>query len=654
MPCMLMSPISVAQYFDASSAKFDLVIFDEASQMPTCEAVGAIARGTSVIVVGDPKQMPPTSFFATNNVDEENLEQEDLESILDDCLALSMPSRHLLWHYRSKHESLIAFSNAKYYDNKLLTFPSTDDLATKVTYTHVPGFYDKGKTRQNKAEAQAIVAEILRRLGDQHLAKRSIGVVTFSSVQQNLIEDLLTEEFRKAPQLEKIALEAEEPLFIKNLENVQGDERDVILFSICYGPDETGKVSLNFGPLNREGGWRRLNVAVSRARYEMKVFATLRADEIDLARTSAEGVAGLKAFLAYAGKGKMALPIKAAQTTYPHAGLETKIAEAVRRAGYEVHLNIGCSGYKVDMAVVNPEKPSEYLLGIICDGHNYNAAKTARDREVVQGSVLHALGWKLHRVWSPDWWEKRGQVLDSIISAIEAAKIATEEPQLVETATIELPLEPSNEVVILPDPAINSIAIKQPGPSLASTFYEVCRLDLVAKNLAESILLPQGKSTLVTQINAVLALEAPITKPLLYRRILAAWGIGRAGSRIVAHLDSIIENMGVRQTQHGRQSILWHRTQDSRFYKCYRVAREDFDKRDVEDLPLEEIVIALKEILKRQLSLPRTELIRECARLFGYARIGSKVEEVIGLGVDYAIKSDLIGVQNERLVCSEA
>ena len=214
-PCMLMSPISVAQYFDAGKTHFDVVIFDEASQMPTCEAVGAIARGTSLIVVGDPKQMPPTNFFSVNNVDEENIEQEDLESILDDCLALSMPSKHLLWHYRSKHESLIAFSNAKYYDNKLLTFPSTDDITSKVTAVPVPGFYDKGKTRQNPFEARAIVAEVVRRLNDPELSKRSIGIVTFSSVQQNLVEDLLNEEFKKVPHLEKMALESAEPIFIK-------------------------------------------------------------------------------------------------------------------------------------------------------------------------------------------------------------------------------------------------------------------------------------------------------------------------------------------------------------------------------------------------------------------------------------------------------
>lgn len=295
-PCMLMSPISVAQYFEVDKTKFDLIIFDEASQMPTCEAVGAIARGQNVIVVGDPKQMPPTNFFSSNHFDEENADKEDLESILDDCLALSIPSKHLLWHYRSKHESLIAFSNSNYYENKLLTFPSPDNRATKVTNQYVPGYYDRGKTRQNHFEAKAVVAEIIKRLSNPKLAQKSIGIVTFSSVQQNIIEDLLNEEFKKNPELEKTATDAQEPVFVKNLENVQGDERDVILFSVGYGPDKEGKLYLNFGPLNREGGWRRLNVAISRARYEMTVFSTLRSDQIDISRTSSEALPELKPF----------------------------------------------------------------------------------------------------------------------------------------------------------------------------------------------------------------------------------------------------------------------------------------------------------------------------------------------------------------------
>ena len=298
-PCMLMSPMSVAQYLSLNQDKFDLVIFDEASQMPTSEAIGAIARGNALIVVGDPKQMPPTSFFSSTNVDEEEAEIDDLESILEDCRTLEIPSLQLNWHYRSQHESLIAFSNNEYYDGSLITFPSVDDQQTKVKLVPVDGVYDKGGKRSNKAEAEAIVNEIECRLKGT-VRGSSIGVIAFSVVQQNLIEDILQERLENDKALREAADELYEPIFVKNLENVQGDERDVILFSIGYGPDKTGKVSMNFGPLNNKGGERRLNVAVSRARQEMMVFSTLRSSQIDLRRTNARGVEGLKHFLEYA------------------------------------------------------------------------------------------------------------------------------------------------------------------------------------------------------------------------------------------------------------------------------------------------------------------------------------------------------------------
>ena len=267
-PCLLMSPISVAQYLDASFPPFDLVIFDEASQIPTWDAVGAIARGTETIIVGDPKQLPPTNFFnRTDEGDDDDIESEstvkDLESILDDCLALNLQEHSLKWHYRSRHEALIAFSNAEYYNNGLYTFPSPQ-IEPAVRFRYVNGVYDRGRSKTNRIEAEAVVDEIIQRLTDPEQAKMSIGVVTFSLAQQRLIEDLLDEACRRHPEIEPyFSSDALEPVFVKNLENVQGDERDVILFSIGYGPDSTGRVSMNFGPLNRSGGERRLNVAIT-------------------------------------------------------------------------------------------------------------------------------------------------------------------------------------------------------------------------------------------------------------------------------------------------------------------------------------------------------------------------------------------------------
>jgi very-short-patch-repair endonuclease len=637
-PCMLMSPISVAQYFDAGSAKFDLVVFDEASQMPTCEAVGAIARGNSLIVVGDPKQMPPTSFFSTNNFDEENVEQEDLESILDDCLALSMPSYHLLWHYRSKHESLIAFSNAMYYDNSLRTFPSTDDLATKVKLVKVKGFYDRGKTKQNRFEAKAIVDYIIYRLSNPQLSKRSLGVVTFSSVQQSLIEDLLTDTFLLRPDLEKIAYEGEEPLFVKNLENVQGDERDIILFSIGYGPDEAGKIGLNFGPINREGGWRRLNVAVSRARYEMQVFSTLRADHIDLNRSNAEGVAGLKAFLSYAEKGRQALPsnLMAAGDYIP--GTESFIADGIRKHGYKVHTNIGCSSYKIDIGIVHPDYPNQYLLAVLCDGHTYMAAKTPDDREIVQPGVLKSLGWNVMKVWSTEWWENPDKVIQEILAAIHKAEQGIKpEP------------EPIAESV--PEEKI-PFAFKETKITVTQTlYYEAANVQVVRSTSSEDFFLYGFRETIKSQINEVLAIEAPVSKNLLSKRVLLGWGIGRMGSRIAVHFELIYKELSLRQTTDNGNIIFWRADQQPDDYAIYRLPPNEALKRDADDLPSHEIANGIREILQNQISLTKDDLVKEAARLFGYARIGTNVEVAMHLGLRMALSKGFAKMENERVVC---
>ncbi|MDD4227714.1 MAG: DUF3320 domain-containing protein, partial [Mariniphaga sp.] len=628
-PCMLMSPISVAQYFEIDQTKFDLIVFDEASQMPTSEAVGAIARGKNVIVVGDPKQMPPTSFFSTNNFDEENAEKEDLESILDDCLALSIPSKHLLWHYRSKHESLIAFSNSNYYDNKLMTFPSPDDITTKVSNIHVPGFYDRGKTRQNRFEATAITEEVIRMLADPELSKRSIGIVTFSSAQQNLIEDLLNEAFKQRPDLELIAMESGEPIFIKNLENVQGDERDVILFSMGYGPDKEGNISLNFGPLNREGGWRRLNVAVSRARYEMKVFSTLRSDQIDITRTSSEGVAGIKAFLEYSEKGKKVLSQKNNFLKEKPNSFESHIAEEIRKFGYDVRTNIGCSGYRIDIGVINPENTSEYILGILTDGENYRSAKTAKDRELIRMQVLQLLGWNIYKLWSPDWWDNPRKVIQEIKDAIENA---TKPVEFVSDSTehrepAESGIQQKREQFAgLKLQGITQHVIE---PNRVYAVYKACPLPTTILNFSDEFFDTRRAQKILNQIQQVIQTEAPISQGLLSKRILTAWGISRLGVRLKEYLDGLYGSLNLRFTRQNGNYFYWNEEQNPETYTTFRVPSNDDQKRSPEDLPKQEIAAGLVEILTNQISLPAEDLVKEAARLFGYARLGGNVEQAM-------------------------
>ena len=648
-PCMLMSPMSVAQYIDPDAEKFDLVIFDEASQIPTYEAIGAIARGNNVIVVGDPKQMPPTNFFSTNTVDEDNIEMEDLESILDDCLALSMPSKHLLWHYRSKHESLIAFSNSEYYDNKLLTFPSPDNIESKVIFVPVKGFYDKGKSRQNKEEGLAVVNEISRRLLDENLRTKSIGVVTFSSVQQALIEDMLSDKFLFNPELERLALESEEPLFIKNLENVQGDERDVILFSIGYGPDAEGKVSINFGPLNRLGGERRLNVAVSRARYEMIIYSTLRADQIDLNKTSSVGVAGFKRFLEYAQKGEQIVTDK--QTSViSHASIENLIAQEIRKHGYVVHTNIGCSGYKIDLGIVDKSKPSNYLLGVLCDGDNYRQTKTARDREIVQNSVLRSLGWNICKVWTMDWWENPKEVVLQILQAIQDAenkpKVPTTNSQSVEIKktfpkmTLASSVQSAPPVEVTPEPIV--IEHKEPDCKVSYVYTQLA----YSGYLPENFVMPEYRFIIIKEIEEVMQTEAPISRALLCKRVLNSWGISRLGQRLDSYFETLFASLPYYQKKHDGITFFWNNKEQCENYELYR----PISIRDAVDLPPEEVANGIKQILEEQISMPTTDLTKLTAQLFSFSRSGTNVEASMHRGINEAIKRNYMKVESGKAV----
>lgn len=635
-PCMLMSPISVAQYIDPSFPKFDLVIFDEASQLPTSEAVGAIARGDNVVVVGDPKQLPPTSFFSTNRIDEDNFEHEDLESLLDDCLALGMPQEHLLWHYRSRHESLIAFSNAKFYDNKLLTFPSPSDQISEVKWVNVPGIYDKGKTKQNRAEAEAIIAEVERRLSDENLRRDSIGIVTFSSVQQNLIDDLLSELYIRRPELEIAANEMYEPIFIKNLENVQGDERDVILFSVCYGPDRDGRISMNFGPLNRDGGWRRLNVAVSRARKGMIVYSTIRPEQIDLSRTRSEGVAQLKAFLEYAAKGKPALAVGASANAQADDEFSAAVAAELEKRGYIVKRGIGSSGFRIDLAIADPEDGT-YILGILCDNRTLYENTTARDRNIVQPSVLGGLGWKLCNVRAIDWLDNRDCVVERIIAAVEAAR--NEKQNNVRPAPEKQPdklpkLEQMKRCEAAALKTEQYVPAHLPIMSTAERFYEDGSLPKIAR-----------------AINRVLDAESPISRRLLLKNTIAAWGITRSGSRVEEVFDRALRSSGVRSTQYGDQVYIWKNGQSPEQCDSVRLSAGT-EKRSIEDVPPEEIAVAVRYVLSKQFSMPYSDLVKETAKTIGYTR-GTNVEKQIGYAVNIAVSRGWAKRDGDKVVFSD-
>ena len=603
-PCMLMSPMSVAQYLDLSQEKFDLVVFDEASQMPTCEAVGAIARGKALVVVGDPKQMPPTSFFTSSNVDEDEADIDDLESILEDCRTLEIPSLQLNWHYRSRHESLIAFSNNEYYDGKLITFPSVDDKQTKVKFVPVEGVYDKGGRRSNRAEAEAIVKEVERRLTSDSNTQ-SIGIIAFSVVQQNLIEDLLQEMLDHKLAVKQAADALYEPIFVKNLENVQGDERDVILFSVGYGPDKKGNVSMNFGPLNNAGGERRLNVAVSRARQEMMVFSTMRSSHIDLRRSKARGVEGLKHFLEYAEQQVLAENIQSTASR-PDTPLARQIADAIAEKGYVVNVNVGRSHFKVDVAVSRQESPDAYVLGILLDGESYRDTQTTRDREIVQPSVLEGLGWRVMRIWSVDWLNNPQRVIDRVMEQLQAAPVKQE------TAT-PVKFDISKEKVI-------------EKPSFAREYQELKLSPEEAKAMTSRKL-----------IQAIVHQEQPITLKTLCRRICTLRGDARVTSFVQdTTRDYVSQKFFLENDREGK--VIWESEKDRDDYRWYRPAAG----REISEVSMREIRNAVIEAVTEQFSISADALSLIVSKKLGFMRRGAKVDNAINEAFSQLVKEGVI------------
>lgn len=420
-PCMLMSPLSVAQFLDRDRTLFDTVIFDEASQICPEDAIGSIVRGRQVIVVGDGKQMPPTSFFSlTNDEDEE----PDLESILDECETCGMPRLMLTWHYRSKDESLIAFSNHHFYGGRLNTFPSPifGREGSGLHHVFVPnGVFDRGRTRTNREEARA-VARMVR----EHYSRKdwgSLGVIAFSEAQMEAIDEELDRLRKEDRTLDEILSSEEgEPFLLYNLENVQGHERDRVILSVGYGRDEAGRFLLNFGPLNKEGGERRLNVAITRARSRLDVVSSIRSADIDLSGSHSNGARLLKQFLAFAESGgdPTALPVQESKRLDAESPFEEHLFRELRSRGHKVRMNVGTSDVRVDLAIEDPAEGGNMLLGILCDGPHYISCRTVRDRERTRPAQLKRMGWNLIRVWSVEWFRDPLGELERIEEALRS------------------------------------------------------------------------------------------------------------------------------------------------------------------------------------------------------------------------------------------
>jgi very-short-patch-repair endonuclease len=645
-PCFLMSPLSVVQYLDTKLPNFDLVIFDEASQIPVWDAIGALARGDESIVVGDSKQLPPTAFFATLDSEEEEPEPgvvEDLESILQECEASDVPSMRLKWHYRSRHESLIAFSNHHYYNNELHTFPSPADRSDSlgVTLRLFPNaVYDRGGSRQNRVEAEAVVQEVLRRLrlGKEHA---SIGVVTFGSPQQVLIEDLLDAARREHSEIEEFFSGSEEPVLVKSLENVQGDERDTIIFSIGYGRDQTGKTTMNFGPINQNGGERRLNVAITRARQQLIVFSSIRAEDIDLGRTQAVGVRHLKTFLDYAARGPKAIAeaVELTRNREFDSGFERAVYDALVERGWRIDTQVGCAGFRIDPAVVHPDLPGRYAIGIECDGASYHSAQTARDRDRLRAAVLKGLGWRLTRVWSTDWRIDRRRCVESIERAIKAA--------LLDTPTELQKPEPAPPASVAPAPTEDRPSppedAREPDPTPPQPAplpqYRMAQPPHRIPSEAD-IADPAYLDLAVECVAHIVAVEHPITPGVAVRRLAGWFGIQRIREKTEQRLHDVIRIASDRHLIRAFRDALWPEAANPVAYDAFRVpGSSDGERRDAEEIPLVERVAAARYVLLAHFGMPREDLEREVARVFGAQRLTPRIQAAVGQAVDALIGS---------------
>lgn len=626
-PCLLMSPLSVAQYLDARHAQFDVVIFDEASQIPVWDAVGAIARGNQLVCVGDPKQLPPTNFFGrTEDGDDaaSDGEVQDLESILDECLGIGMPKLGLNWHYRSRHESLITFSNVTYYDNRLVTFPSPVTNDNGVRFERVIGVYDRGGSRTNRAEADAIVKAIEQHYLSAATRMQTLGVVTFNQAQQSLIERLLDERRRASGALDQaIAQAVDEPLFIKNLENVQGDERDIIYFSITYGPDASGKVNLNFGPLNLEGGHRRLNVAVSRARQSVVVFSTLMPEQIDLARVRAAGVRDLKNYLEFAIRGARALVEQTIPTGLePDSPFEVEVISALRDKGWIVHPQVGVSGYRIDIGVVDPRAPGRYLLGVECDGRTYHSGATARDRDRLRQHILEGLGWELYRIWSTDWWLHPHEPLQKLLARLEALVSVPVEPTDLE----EHIAEPVAEATV--DDAPQTQYATQAATHVVPATPQMQRYAIaeLAQGNANRFYDKTSKATLLRQLLQVVEKEGPVADFIVYKRVRAAWGLAKTGSKMHELLkELLVGKAGV--TIEGEMTFYWPTSIAPDAWQDFRVPSEAIEsKRAIDEISLEELGNAAVYILREHGQTTLSSLAKSICTLMGISRATAAAE----------------------------
>jgi len=639
-PVLLMSPISVAQFLPPSVLSFDLLVIDEASQVRPEDALGAIARADQIVVVGDKKQLPPSSFFDRLLADEEDENEGDdenagtdllegaaklgsMESILTLCEARGLGSRMLQWHYRSRDPSLIEVSNREFYEHGLILPPSPleKDPAYGLCFTRVEGVYDKGGRRDNRKEGEAIVARVAEHARTH--PSLSLGIVTFSFAQRNLITELLELARRSDVVLDGFLREGQaEDVFVKNIENVQGDERDVILVSVGYGPVIAGGrlTSMSFGPVNGEGGERRLNVLFTRARVRCEVFASFDPGDIDLSRTGGEGPRILKRFLEFAKNGRAEdVSVTGLDADTP---FEEDVGEVIRSFGFLADPQVGSAGFRIDIGVRHPDKPGTYFLAVECDGATYHSALWARERDRLRQDVLQHLGWRFHRIWSTDWFYNRRAEIERLRVALFAAREAAENGIRIDGA----------------NQGQRSVAVADPTPVICDV-PEVVQRQMPAY---ERALFPVygwqephevSISTLADLAKRIVEAEGPIHVEEAARRIAACYGKEKAGSRILSAAKRALKQAQTRNPELLSDGTFWFTRNQADAPPVRDRSSESGATLKAASISMLEIGAALTIARDDNAGGDDADLIRSAAKLLGFRRVGPDLHVRIAAGL---------------------
>ncbi len=644
-PCLMMSPLSVSYFLETEAYHFDLVIFDEASQIFPEDAIGAIFRGSQVIIAGDSKQLPPTNFFAasTNNFDgdydisgEEDFSEVVSDSILEESASV-LPNRTLLWHYRSKHENLIAFSNREIYKNSLITFPNSitkvPDMGVEYIYVE-DGYYEGGGKNCNIRETQKCVMLVLDHI--QRHPDRSLGIIAFSEKQQTAIENAIIDFRERNPKYEWFFDESkDEPFFVKNLENVQGDERDTVIFSICYAKDRSGKMYMRFGPLGHVGGERRLNVAITRAKCNVKLVGSILPSDIDLSRTNSEGVRMLRSYIEFAQQGTNALkPIESDDAFELKDDFCKVIVDFLRKHGYLVETEIGCSDYKIDIAVVNPDVEGEYIAGIECDGLSYVQAKTARDRDHLRRTILQNMGWNLYRVWSTEWVRNPGAEGEALLSFLRSV--------VGKDGKVRHAMKNSNdgsENVAIDQIASETAKVVQKQPATnpyGFSYYKEAKWWDAPHSHSDDNL-----TRISENVKYIVSVEQPMHMELLYKRMGPSFTTGKATESVRSTIDEAISKKLKGKVMIDSDNFI------RLLPKAPVVVRipEKYDTpRPMEYIHTEEVANAMIRIIERSFGIATEDLSTECARAFGFERKGPKIKQKTDAAIDYLVKTGKVRV----------